>query len=787
MSENNPRPQEPTGEGVPANIPQTPASPMISPESIGPFAKFCCTLGMIPSSYKVSMTYEEQLMWLCNYLENTIIPTVNNNSEATQEIQTLFVELSNYVANYFDNLDVQNEINNKLDTMAEDGTLMSLIGPYLQPYINSQNARITQLENYVASTVNINPLVASSTSEMTDTTRIYVNTTNGYWYYYDGTEWLQGGLYQSAEDSTTVDYLSQEVERLENILYYKNILNEDIIEGYRLNRTNGSEVEDANFNVSDFLPCNTGDKIQLDGLIDCVCFYNINHVLIPAIPIQTDLTNPSITVASNPNNPPKFFRFAWNITNSLNINVIAYSLDEVVVNPNKVTFKSQSINGDAVVTDSTLDIQGVPADSKAVGDSIDAINENITDINSEILDLSDFPDILYYNEILEDNIIEGHRLNRTTGGEVEDENFDVSDFIPVNIGDKFKINAYVDALCYYNVNKQSLYQSIPTERNLTNPKITVPENPNSQTNVPKYMRFAWNTSNSLNANVKAYTLDNITVYPKKVTFESQAINGDAIVTDDTLTVEHFPADSKAVGDALDNITNNFLLVDLSHKTSNIFKKVFCVGDSYTSGYIKLPNQESVKTNLEFAWPHYLSVISGNNWINGGASGSNTSNWWTNRGYLATQSGPVQAYVIGLMINDVAQVTLGSSSDIGTEADTYYGNMSRIIDRLLLISPDAKIFLNGCPKEGSDFRTYENALKDIEAYYQNLGTPVYFIDLYAYKFLYNMPSFTGDALSGHYSAIGYQQMAQIYQYILSDYINSHISDFQDVAFIDYGNN
>lgn len=197
MSENNPRPQEPTGEGVPANIPQTPASPMISPESIGPFARFCCTLGMIPSSYKVSMTYEEQLMWLCNYLENTIIPTINNNSQATQEIQTLFVELSNYVANYFENLDVQNEINNKLDTMAEDGTLMSLIGPYLQPYINSQNARITQLENYVASTVNINPLVATSIAEMTDTTRIYVLTTDGHWYYYDGDSWEIGGTYQS--------------------------------------------------------------------------------------------------------------------------------------------------------------------------------------------------------------------------------------------------------------------------------------------------------------------------------------------------------------------------------------------------------------------------------------------------------------------------------------------------------------------------------------------------------------------------------------------------------------
>lgn len=41
------------------------------------------------------------------------------------------------------------------------------------------------------------PLVASSVSEMTDTTSVYVNTTDGYWYYYDGTSWVQGGIYQS--------------------------------------------------------------------------------------------------------------------------------------------------------------------------------------------------------------------------------------------------------------------------------------------------------------------------------------------------------------------------------------------------------------------------------------------------------------------------------------------------------------------------------------------------------------------------------------------------------------
>ena len=41
-------------------------------------------------------------------------------------------ELTNFVNNYFDNLDVQEEINNKLDEMAEQGQLTDIIAQYLQ-------------------------------------------------------------------------------------------------------------------------------------------------------------------------------------------------------------------------------------------------------------------------------------------------------------------------------------------------------------------------------------------------------------------------------------------------------------------------------------------------------------------------------------------------------------------------------------------------------------------------------------------------------------------------------
>ena len=89
-------------------------------KTISPFRNFCITIGALPTSYLESMSYYEMLCWLCKYLENTVNPAINQNAEALKELQE-------YVANYFDNLDVQEEINNKLDDMAESGTLADII------------------------------------------------------------------------------------------------------------------------------------------------------------------------------------------------------------------------------------------------------------------------------------------------------------------------------------------------------------------------------------------------------------------------------------------------------------------------------------------------------------------------------------------------------------------------------------------------------------------------------------------------------------------------------------
>ena len=61
---------------------------------------------------------------------NKIITSQNLVGKQAEELTNAFNDLQNYVNNYFENLDVQNEINNKLNEMAESGELSEIIAQY---------------------------------------------------------------------------------------------------------------------------------------------------------------------------------------------------------------------------------------------------------------------------------------------------------------------------------------------------------------------------------------------------------------------------------------------------------------------------------------------------------------------------------------------------------------------------------------------------------------------------------------------------------------------------------
>ena len=236
-------------------------------------------------------------------------------------------------------------------------------------------------------------------------------------------------------------------------------------------------------------------------------------------------------------------------------------------------------------------------------------------------------------------------------------------------------------------------------------------------------------------------------------------------------------DQEELNSSINNIRNQI-------KSCCIFEKVLCVGDSYTSGHIDLEPDivGNDPSNPNYSWPHYMEKITGNIYYNCGISGATVLSWLTNNnGLLKAQSyGKVQAYIIGLGLNDRSRVELGSYSDIGTDAQTYYGGLSKIVQELNNISPSAKIFIQTMTKAGGRTAntSYNQAIKDVVEYYKDIY-PIHLLDLDLYINLYDIDIINNDYIGGHQTAIGYRAFAENLCYVMSDYINNNIQDFQDV--------
>lgn len=166
-----------------------------------------------------ALTNYELMCKVVEYLNETIAKT----NELGEQVEAL--------TNWFNNLDVQEEINNKLDEMVESGELQELLsGQYealrtevneeigtfennvnnqieefendtnteINLFKNNVNSSITTINHKVDAVTNGSPYVATSVGDMTDTSKIYVNTSDGKWYFYDGTNWTIGGTYQTS-------------------------------------------------------------------------------------------------------------------------------------------------------------------------------------------------------------------------------------------------------------------------------------------------------------------------------------------------------------------------------------------------------------------------------------------------------------------------------------------------------------------------------------------------------------------------------------------------------------
>ena len=83
--------------------------------------------------------------WFLNEFNKVLADWVAMNKRFS-DLNAAFNDLSNYVHDYFNNLDVQEEIDNKLDSMARDGSLYDIIRKYTDPIVNEQDEKINVLK-----------------------------------------------------------------------------------------------------------------------------------------------------------------------------------------------------------------------------------------------------------------------------------------------------------------------------------------------------------------------------------------------------------------------------------------------------------------------------------------------------------------------------------------------------------------------------------------------------------------------------------------------------------------
>lgn len=154
---------------------------------------------------------------------------------------------------------------------------------------------VIEIQNKIKSLASGSPLVANSVSEMTDRTKVYVNTENGHWYYWNNTVWADGGVYQATEG------YNEEIEKFNKYLNeYLGVKLDpgEITIGKYINGNNGilSGFSDTTtFKASDFIIVKNLKQICVKNTFhygaDGLAFYNSKKVFISGYTTKVSTDN----------------------------------------------------------------------------------------------------------------------------------------------------------------------------------------------------------------------------------------------------------------------------------------------------------------------------------------------------------------------------------------------------------------------------------------------------------------------------------------------------------------
>lgn len=225
---------------------------------------------------------------------------------------------------------------------------------------------------------------------------------------------------------------------------------------------------------------------------------------------------------------------------------------------------------------------------------------------------------------------------------------------------------------------------------------------------------------------------------------------------------------------------DFVLDDTLSPDISFFESIGVIGASFESGIVYKDSSTPVAANYAKSWPQILSREKGIDVTNFSYGGADSKNWLTNATYgLAALNADTakELYILNLGSNDAyhyGNEYIGTVADIGTDADTYFGNMSKIINAIKTKSSNARIILAELRTNvvGTISYNYNIAVRELAEYF---GLPL--VVPHADPF-YSTETYT-TFVGGHPLYMGYAGMAKAWRRMIENCMAENLSYFNHI--------
>ena len=240
------------------------------------------------------------------------------------------------------------------------------------------------------------------------------------------------------------------------------------------------------------------------------------------------------------------------------------------------------------------------------------------------------------------------------------------------------------------------------------------------------------------------------------------------------------------------------LVD-GYSHTSVFRTIGFIGDSLSSGEFETVDPEGKRGYhdlYEYSWGQYIARKNGLKAYNFSRGGMTAKEYMESfaeeRGFWDPDKA-CQCYVIALGVNDVLNrgMEIGSLEDIDSadyrnNKPTFLGYYAAIVAKYKEISPDAKFFFVGFPRQTENQHTQRKLqtneqLRKLTEYFEN----AWFIDLYTYGPCYDKRFDEHFWLHGHLNPSGYILTAQLIDSYIDYIVRHNPEDFKHAGFINSG--